>query len=245
MVPNRRLFTFSIFAVGAAAVAPQTAHAQFAVFDSSNLAQTLITAGNSVKQVEAALTQIQQLQGQLSNQVLMLKQIGTDITGPIAQIAGQATQILDQAKGIGYRAQDMAQQFASLYPKDFTGASLVDTQKALSDWRGYNDQALQDAMATQNRIAQDQPELASQVKQAIQASQSAPGQTAAIQATNQLLATVSAQLTQLQNILITQARAQQTLVAQMQASQAAAQADSDRFWSRARPASRVANPGEL
>ena len=45
------------------------------------------------------------------------------------------------------------------------------------------------------------------------------------QATNQLLATMTGQLTQLQNLLITQARAEQTLAAQMQASQAAGAAD--------------------
>jgi len=232
-----------MFAVGAAIVAaPQAANAQLVpampVVDAGAIAQAGI-------QIEHALTQIDQLKSQVASQLAMVQSLKTDITGPIAQIAGQATQILQQAKGIGYSAQDIAGQFKQLYARDFTGATYADTQSALNDWRNYNQLALQDALATQNRIAQDQPEMASQVATAISASQGAPGQTAAIQATNQLLATVSAQLTQLQNILITQSRAQQTLVAQMQAAQAAAQADSDLFWSRKRPASRVVNPGEL
>jgi P-type conjugative transfer protein TrbJ len=97
----------------------------------------------------------------------------------------------------------------------------------------------------QNLIAQNQPTTTSQVQAAVAASQGAAGQTSAIQATNQLLATVSAQLTQLQNLLITQARAEQVLAAQAQASQAAGAADSQRFWSVTAPSSRVQNPGTL
>jgi P-type conjugative transfer protein TrbJ len=97
----------------------------------------------------------------------------------------------------------------------------------------------------QNRIAQGQPVTTSQVTSAVGASQGAAGQTSAIQATNQLLATVTAQLTQLQALLITQARAEQTLAAQAQASQAAGAADSQRFWTTTPPASRVQNPGQL
>ena len=97
----------------------------------------------------------------------------------------------------------------------------------------------------QNQIARGQPTTAAQVAQAVQASQGAAGQTAAIQATNQLLATVSAQLTQLQNLLITQARAEQTLAAQAQATQAAANADRQRFWNVSQPTSRLSDPGHL
>ena len=59
------------------------------------------------------------------------------------------------------------------------------------------------------------------------------------------MATVTGQLTQLQNLLITQARAEQMLAAQTQASQAAGAADSQRFWAVTPPASRVQNPGKL
>ena len=125
------------------------------------------------------------------------------------------------------------------------GASLATTQAALATWRSNNSQALQQALQMQNLIAQGQPTTAAGVSTAVRASQAAPGQTAAIQASNQLLATVTAQLTQLQDILITQARAEQTLAAQGQASQAAGAADSQRFWATTTPASRVQNPGSL
>jgi len=100
-------------------------------------------------------------------------------------------------------------------------------------------------MATQNQIVQAQPVTANAVNGAVAASQNAPGQTAAIQATNQLLAALSTQLTQLQTILITQARATQTAEAQAQAAQAAGAAESQRYWNVKKPMSRVTNPAGL
>lgn len=197
------------------------------------------------KQVSQGLQQIQQLEAQLTNQAQMLQKLETDITGPIAQITSQATGILQQAQGIGYGAQNVAQQYASLYPSSMPGASLATTQASLASWRQTNALALQQAMQMQNQIAQGQPTTTSQVASAVGASQGAAGQTSAIQATNQLLATVTAQLTQLQSLLITQARAEQTLAAQAQASQAAGAADSQRFWTTTTPASRVQNPDKL
>lgn len=214
------------------------AHAQFAVIDAKAIVQ-------AEQQVSNQLTAIQRLESQLTNQAMMLQKMQTDITGPIAQIAGQATQILQQAQGIGYGAQNVAQQYASLYPSTMPGASLATTQASLSTWRNNTSQAIQQALQVQNQIAQGQPTTTSRVQAAVAASQGAAGQTSAIQATNQLLATVSAQLTQLQTLLITQARAEQVLAAQAQASQATGAADSQRFWSVSSPASRVQNPGAL
>lgn len=224
-------------AVAVCSAAPP-AHAQMAVVDVKAIIQ-------AEQQVSNQLTQIQRLESQLTNQAAMLQKMQTDITGPIQQIANQATGILQQAQGIGYGAQNIAQQYAGLYPSTMPGASLATTQASLATWRSNNVQAIQDAMAMQNSIARGQPTTTAQVQAAITASQGAAGQTSAIQATNQLLATVSAQLTQLQNLLITQARAEQTLAAQVQATQAAADADRSRFWSISQPASRLSNPGQL
>ena len=220
------------------AAPPPTAQAQVAVIDLKAILQ-------AEQQVSQGLTQIQRLESQLTNQAAMLQHLETDITGPIAQITGQATAILQQAQGIGYNAQNVAQQYAALYPTTMPGATLASTQASLATWRQNNALALQDALQMQNQIAQGQPTTSAQVASAVSASQGAAGQTAAIQASNQLLATVSAQLTQLQNLLITQARAEQTLAAQAQASQAAGAADSQRFWATPTPASRVQNPAQL
>lgn len=224
---------------------PPLAEAQVTVIDPVAIGHLVDQYNNQITAISNQLTQIQRLESQLTNQAAMLQKMQTDITGPIAQIASQATGIFQQAQGIGYGAQNITSQFASLYPQTMPGASLANTQASLATWRTNNAQAIQDALAMQNLIAQGQPTTTSQVQAAVALSQGAAGQTSAIQATNQLLATVSAQLTQLQNLLITQARAEQTLAAQAQSSQAAGAADSQRFWTVSQPPSRVQNPGQL
>jgi P-type conjugative transfer protein TrbJ len=237
----RRLSCATLPSIGLLAllVTAPPAHAQMAVVDVKAILQ-------AEQQVTNSLTQIQRLESQLTNQALMLRKTESDITAPVMAIAGQATGILQKAQGIGYGAQNVAQQYAALYPASLpAGTSVTSTQASLATWRQNNALALQQALQMQNQIVQGQPTTTTQVSRAVSASQGAAGQTSAIQATNQLLATVTAQLTQLQNLLITQARAEQLLAAQAQASQAAGAADSQRFWTMAAPVSRLQNPGRL
>ena len=83
-------------------------------------------------------------------------------------------------------AAGIAGQYANLYPQTMPGASLATTQASLASWRNNNAQAIQQALAMQNLIAQGQPTTTSQVQSVVSASQGAAGQTSAIQATNQL-----------------------------------------------------------
>ena len=225
--------------------APPAAQAQMAVIDLKAIGQAEQQVSNQLTAINNQLTAIQRLESQLSNQALMLQKMETDVTGPILGIEAQATQILQNAQGIGYGAQNVATQFSKLYPTTMPGASLATTQASLATWQTNNMQAIQAALQVQNQIAQGQTTTTSQVQTAVAASQAAKGQTGAVQAGNQLLATVTAQLTQLQTLLITQARAEQTLAAQGQSSQATGTADSQRFWTVTAPASRVQNPGQL
>jgi len=220
------------------AIAGTSAHAQMAVIDLKAILQ-------AEQQVSQGLTQIQRLESQLSNQALMLQKTQSNVTGPITAITAQAMQILQQAQGLGYSSQNVAQQYAALYPTTMTGASLAATQASLAAWRQANVLALQQAMQMQNQVAQGQATTTIQVSGAVAASQSAAGQTAAIQSTNQLLAAVTAQLSQLQGLLITQARAEQSIAAQTQAAQAAGLADSQRLWAMPTTTSRLLNPGRL
>jgi P-type conjugative transfer protein TrbJ len=227
------------------AAPPPVAHAQMAVIDLKAIGQAEAQVQNQLSAINNQLVQIQRLESQLSNQALMLQKTETDVTGPILSIENQATQILQNAQGIGYGAQNVAQSFAKLYPSTMPGASLATTQASLATWRTNNTAAIQAALQAQNQIVQNQGTVTTQVQTAVAASQGASGQTGAIQAGNQLLAAATKQLTDLQNLLITQSRAQQLLAAQAQAAQAAGAADSQRFWTVTPPASRVQNPGTL
>nr|WP_295114124.1 conjugal transfer protein TrbJ [uncultured Caulobacter sp.] len=206
--------------LGTAGVAGQ-ARAQVTVYDPAAVAQAIKTVSNG-------LSQIQALQSQLTNQARMLQTLGVDVTGPLRDIAGQATALLQQARGLGYQAANISQTFADLYPDDLSGLSARDLAARLASWSQSSRQTLQDAMAVQNQIVQAQGATGQAVASAVGASQSAAGQTAAIQATNQLLAALSTQLTQLQTLIITQARQAETWEAERRAVVTKSEADRQR-----------------
>jgi len=155
----------------------------------------------------------------------MIQSLGADATSStLAVINANAQQILQQAAGIGFNSANAGQTFAGAYPAAATVAGFNSAQLAgaLSTWRSNNTAALQTAIRMQSEIATDQGSTTSAVQNAVEASNSASGQTAAIQATNQLLAAVAAQLAQLQAILITQGQAEASLAAASQNSAATA-----------------------
>ena len=213
MTPSRRRFLawtpLALAPLLAAGVA-EPARAQLTVYDPAAVAQML-------KQVSQGLQQIQALQAQLANSERMLQTLGLDVTGPLRDIASQATGLLRQAQGLGYSAADVSRDFAALYPGDLAGLTPAALAQKLQAWSQASRQTLQDALQVQNQIAQAQGATAGAVGAAVDASQAAAGQTAAVQATNQLLAALSTQLTQLQTLLITQGRQAQTFDAERRA----------------------------
>lgn len=222
MRSTRRALIGALFAGAAgAALLPGAAQAQMTVFDPAAVAQ-------AIKQVSQGLQQIQALENQLQQQAQMLQRLGLDVTAPLRQIASEATGLLKQAQGLGYSAAQISQSFAQDYPEILAGMSPADLARKLAAWTQASRQTLQEAMQVQNQIAQAQPATAQAVGAAVDASQTAAGQTAAVQATNQLLAALSTQLTQLQTLLITQARQTQTLEAERQGLVAKSEADRQR-----------------
>lgn len=204
--------------------------AQVTVYDPAAVAQM-------VKQVSQGLQQIQALQQQLASAQKMLQSLGLDVTGPLKEIAGQATALLRQAQGLGYTAADISRDYADLYGADLSGLTPTALAAKLAAWSRASDQTLKDALGVQNQIVQAQDATSGAVSGAVAASQAAQGQTAAIQATNQLLSALSTQLTQLQTLLITQGRQVQTLEAEKRALSAKAEADAERLSKVTRPSS--------
>jgi type IV secretion system protein TrbJ len=220
----------------AAPMAP--AQAQVTVFDPSNYAQALKTVSQSLKQIQAMETQIQQDEA-------MIAALPSNVTAPFFAIEQQTNAILTKAQGIGYGAANIAKAYSTAYPQTMTGQSSSQIAVTLANLQGLTRQAQQDAMQHQNLVVQSQPTTSSAVSSAITASQGASGQTSAIQATNQLLAALSTQLMQLQTLILTQARAETSAAAEQQAVTAAAQAESARATAYTPPASRISGSGHL
>jgi P-type conjugative transfer protein TrbJ len=219
MRPDRRALMGACLLIGLTTASG--VRAQMTVYDPTGLAQM-------IKQVQQGLQQVQALQSQLTQQARMLQGLGVDVTGPLRDIAGQATSLLQQARGLGYQAASISQGFSDLYPSDLSGLSPKDLAARLAAWSQNSRQTLQEAMQVQNQIVQAQATTAGAVGAAVGASQSAAGQTAAVQATNQLLAVLSTQLTQLQTLLITQARQTETWEAERRGLVTKSEADRQR-----------------
>lgn len=220
MTLTRRRALAAVLATGGAALS-RSVRAQVVVNDPAAIAQ-------AIKQVQQGLQQIQALKDQLAQQARMVQSLGADVTGPLRDITAQATGLLRQAQGLGYGATDISRDFAALYPGDLAGLSPKDLAARLAAWTQNSRQTLQEAMQVQNQIAQAQPATAAAVAGAVTASQNAAGQTAAVQATNQLLSALSTQLTQLQILLITQARQAETYEAERRALVSKGEADRQR-----------------
>jgi P-type conjugative transfer protein TrbJ len=109
-----------------------------------------------------------------------------------------------------------------------TGQSFAQIRQKIASWESNSRLTMQDSMAVQNQLVRSQTTTAGAVNSAVAASQGAAGQTAAVQATNQILAALSTQLQGLQTILIAQARTQETILAQQQAGLVAARAETAR-----------------
>jgi P-type conjugative transfer protein TrbJ len=157
---------------------------------------------------------------QVNNQLKMLAGLQFDSVGEVRAAVERVNALLAQAEGIGYRIERLGALFDQRYPGAYRNPSFAALANQIDSWIAENRSTLRQAMEAQNTVANNLPATEARVAGAVAASQAAPGQTAAIQATNQLLATVSGQLAEISTLLIAQSRALDTLNAQQNAEKA-------------------------
>src|SRR5258708_37361675 len=103
----RRSLKAVIAVAGALVCAPGAARAQFAVLDTANLAQNILTAARTLEEINNQLMQIQQFTQMLeydARNVASLNFLGL----------GQLTSSLDQVKGLMGQARSLAYSVNSL-----------------------------------------------------------------------------------------------------------------------------------
>ncbi|MDE2014733.1 MAG: P-type conjugative transfer protein TrbJ [Alphaproteobacteria bacterium] len=184
------------------------ARAQWAVFDSANYAQNVLEAARALRQID---NQIQELQ----NESLMLQTMGRNLTalnssqlGMMASSLTQISSLMNAAQGIALNVQATDTAFAQTYPQAYPGTASIATLE------GDAHQRWQDAMAAFKRTMQVQAQVTQNVQadaptlaSLVGASQSAAGNLAVSQATNQLLALSIKQQLQIQSLMAAQDRA--------------------------------------
>lgn len=159
------------------------------VFDPSNFVEHIF-------EVSTGLQQIARMENQLQNQERMLAGLGTNAWPGMAQSMQGVTLVLQN--GGRFTSSDPAGQMAANEPLSFgdgtqnPNASQMDTLRAA--WDQDNRAGIFQNRQLENQVVAGVPADAAQINQIVAASGQAPGLTAAIQAHNQLLAGLSAQL---------------------------------------------------
>ena len=200
----------SIAAIGAVALAfvlVTPSLAQIAVFDPSNYSQNLMTAANTLKQIDNQLTGLQNQTQMLLNQARHLTSLPTSLLNDIDRTFTQTQNLLKQVDRIAYDVQAIEQTF-----QKYQNFSVSQSDQQLID--GARDRwqtsvsAFLHAMSVGATTVNNLPATQSQTSTLVGASQSAVGVLQVSQAGNQLLAVQARQLADLTALVAAQGRAQ-------------------------------------
>jgi len=208
---------FLIFAATAALLVPTAAFADI-VFDPTNFAEAVIQVADDVQMVD-------QLYQEVTNEVAMLKSWNFTQLPGILQSMNIWQQVFGQA-GTTYSSTNPGSTLNSQYPSDPGNyANMTDSsyQSMQSGWDQEERSVLVENRTVQNATYLNLQPTAQRIQSYVEHSNSASGATSAMQAGNEEVATLVAQLQALQAQEITDARAEVERDAQDQAEQAYAE----------------------
>jgi P-type conjugative transfer protein TrbJ len=203
--------------------------AQLAVFDPTNYAQNVMTAANTLRQINNQITSLQNEAKMLINQGKNLTSLPYSSLQSLQQSIGETQLLLNNAQRIAYDVGQIDQAFSTRYgPANVSASSASLIDGARQRWQNSL-AALQDAMRVQAGIVQSIDTAKSEAGTLVSSSQSAVGALQASQAGNQLLALQSKQLADVTALLASQGRAQSLELARQAEAQEQAREQMRRF----------------
>ena len=219
---SRKPWMIAFVAAGALALLPSQRASAFLfdpiIFDPQALVEHAAQVASLIQQVEAATEQVQ-------NQLKELAHLGSsfapDVLNVVAGIAGQFESRL-------YTTADPAAQLDSRFPPDMSTATWDQFQSDQTTWTQDERQSLAENRQLQDQIYQDMYTTQQQVQDIGAASDSAPGETAALQAHNDLLAVESGELSKLEALRTARARLKTERLARDQSELSFAAAERER-----------------
>ena len=217
---NRRLRTACLAGVAALSIliASAPVHAVI-VFDPSNYAQNVMTAANTLRQINNQIVSLQNQAQMLINQARNLANLPFSALQQLQQSVQRTQQLLQQAQKIAYDVQQIDQAFRTTYAP--ATASLSDKSLIAGAQQRWQTSvaALQDALKVQAGVVGNIDTNRTQMSALVSSSQGATGALQAAQAGNQLLALQAQQLADLTATVAAQGRAQSLEAAQRVAAQ--------------------------
>lgn len=227
MIRNRKLLAATAVAILLSLNNPSSA--QLAVFDPTNYAQNVMTAANTLRQINNQITSLQNEAQMLINEGKNLTTLPYSSLQSLQQSIGETQRLLNDAQRIAYDVGQIDQAFSTHYgPASMSASSASLIDGARQRWQNSL-AALQDAMRVQAGIVQSIDAAKSEAGTLLSSSQSAVGALQASQAGNQLLALQSKQLADVTALLASQGRAQSLELARQAEAQEQAREQMRRF----------------
>lgn len=177
----------------------------------------------------------------MENQALELAHLGSNVApDDPAMVAG----LQDQLDGSLYQTSAPASQLNSRYPADMSSATWDQYQSDQSTWTADQRQSLVENRQLQNQVYRDMQTTQQEVQSIVEASNSASGETAALQAHNDLVALASGELAKLEALRTARARLRTERAAGEQSELSYADAEQSRVradWNNPSPPTQTLN----
>lgn len=199
------------------------------VFDASNYAQNLLSAARALEQINHQIASLQNEAKMIQQQARQLEKLDFSGVAKLDANFRKVQSLIDQAKGIGFRADQLDRQVTRMFPGTATVGTRTDRLAAA---RGRLDGALgalRGAIAIQAQVVENVQSDRELLAELLARSDSAVGGLQAQQATNQLLALAAQQQFQLQAMLAGQQRAEAIAAARDAQAEIDGQAATRRF----------------
>jgi P-type conjugative transfer protein TrbJ len=162
------------------------------------------------KEVETVVNTVRQLE----YSARMLSGLSMNSTGDVIAGMQQVRAILGTLNPAIESINSSDDLFRRCFPEEYErGISQHDLARKTQDWRRMSEGAMQESWRVQAAAVAEQQAAARRVGDLVAASQAAPGQTAAIQAGNQLLANLIGQIANMQSATLAHQRAVESVMA--------------------------------
>lgn len=171
------------------------------VIDPTNLVQNILTAANTLEQINNQIEQLQNEAQMLINQAEDLKSLDFDSIEHLKRILERIDALMREADEITYEVEESERRYEERFPEsyeDLTNEEIV--ERATDQW-ALTRSAFRSAIIVQSGIVTSISESRDTLTTLVEESQGAAGNLSAVQAGNQLIALSVEQQMQMQQLM--------------------------------------------
>ena len=207
---RRRIIAALLLAAAPMTIAPP-AHAIFGigdiVIDPSNLAQNILTAANTLEQINNQVKQLQNEADMLINQATNLVRTGYNPQAEINRLLNEISVLMDRARSVSYVVSETDRLFQENFPEDYSAWSRTQMATAAEmQWVSARS-AFNDTLLVQSQIVQTLKADTSSLDAMLAETAIAEGNLSVSQTGNQIAALGVKQTMQMQEMMAAQYRA--------------------------------------